>query len=155
MQRKYLTVNLTVDLSLKSRHLRLPLNLYLPGYLIHLTAELRLDGQIVANGGTFTMGDELVSNNALFDPARGWDFGEDNRPIAGEYIATHVDLQGVSTTQLQTMETRLSQTQTKLAKIQFAGLTKEDISGDMLYGAVLSYFAANQAAAQIALVLRA
>ncbi len=122
----------------------------LPGYLIRLTAELRLDGQIVANGGTFTMGDELVSNNALFDPARGWDFGEDNLPIAGEYIATHVDLQGVSAAQLQSLKDKLTATQANLQAQQFAGLNKEDISGDILYSAVLSYFASNQAASQIA-----
>ncbi|MFZ1319048.1 MAG: hypothetical protein WAQ56_07030, partial [Candidatus Nitrotoga sp.] len=122
----------------------------LPGYLIHLTAELRLDGQIVASGGTFTMGDELVASEGLFDPARGWDFADDTSPIAGEYIATHVDLQGISTAQLQTLKDRLASTQAKLTSAQYAGITKEEISGDILYSAALSYFAANQAASQIA-----
>jgi hypothetical protein len=122
----------------------------LPGYLIHLTAELRLDGQIVASGGTFTMGDELVASEGLFDPARGWDFADDTSPIAGEYIATHVDLQGISTAQLQSLKDRLASTQAKLTSAQYAGITKEDTSGDILYSAALSYFAANQAASQIA-----
>jgi hypothetical protein len=122
----------------------------LPGYLIHLTAELRLDGQLVASGGTFTMGQELTSSEALFDPTRGWNFGEDNQPIAGEYIATHVDLQGVSQAQLQTLKDRLTATQTKITAAQYTGITKEDISGDILYSTVLSYFAANQAATQVA-----
>ena len=122
----------------------------LPGYLIRLTPELRVDGQLTASGGSFTMGEELISNMALFDPARGWEYGEDNRPIAGEYIATHVDLQGVSQGQLQTLKNKLATTQAKLTIAQYTGITKEDISGDILYGAVLSYFAANQAAAQIA-----
>ncbi|MBL0038830.1 MAG: hypothetical protein IPP36_09895, partial [Nitrosomonadales bacterium] len=122
----------------------------LPGYLIHLTAELRLDGQIVASGGTFTMGDELVASEGLFDPARGWDFADDTSPIAGEYIATHLDLQGISTAQLQSLKDRLASTQAKLTSAQYAGITKEETSGDILYSAALSYFAANQAASQIA-----
>jgi hypothetical protein len=121
----------------------------LPGYLIHLTAELRLDGQLVASGGTFTMGQELTSSEALFDPVNGWNFGEDNQPIAGEYIATHVDLQGISTAQLQTLKDKLAATQTKLTAAQYTGLTKEDLSGDILYSAILSYFATSQAAAKV------
>ncbi len=122
----------------------------LPGYLIHLTAEMRVDGQIVASGGNFTMGQELVASAGVYDPVNGWSFGQDNQPIAGEYIATHVDLQGVSSAQLQTLKDKLTATQTKLATNQTTGLTKEDLSGDILYSAVLGYFAANQAASQVA-----
>ena len=122
----------------------------LPGYLIRLTPELRVDGQLTASGGSFTMGEELISNMALFDPARGWEYGEDNRPIAGEYIATHVDLQGISTAQIQTLKDKLTSTQSKLTAAQYVGLSKEDLSGDLLYSAILSYFASNQAAAQVA-----
>ncbi len=121
----------------------------LPGYLIHLIAEMRVDGQLVATGGNFTMGQELVSSMGLLDPVNGWSYGQDNQPIAGEYIATHVDLQGVSTAQLQSIQDKLVTTQTKITANQFAGLTKEDISGDILYSAVLSFFASNQAAAKI------
>jgi hypothetical protein len=121
----------------------------LPGYLIRLTAEFRVDGQVVATGGTFTMGQELISSAGLFDPATGWNYGEDNRPTAGEYIATHVDLQGVSTTQLQTIKDKLAATRAKMAAGQYTGITKEEISGDILYSTVLSYFAANQATSQI------
>jgi len=122
----------------------------LPGYLIHLTAELRVDGQLVASGGPFTMGDELVASEGLFDPATGWDYAGDTNPIAGEYIATHVDLQGVSTAQLRTLKDKIAATQAKLAANQLAGLAKENFTGDFLYSAVLSYFAANQAASYIA-----
>ncbi len=114
----------------------------LPGYLIHLTAELRLDGKLVATGGTFTMGEELTSSEGLFDPAAGWDYAEDTHPTAGEYIATHVDLQGVSPSQLVSIQTKMTQTQTSLQSLQFRG-DKDDLTGDLLYSAVLSYFAAN------------
>jgi len=121
----------------------------LPGYLIRLTAEMRVDGQVVATGGTFTMGEELVSSAGLFDPVNGWDFAEDNRPIAGEYIATHVDLQGVSTAQLQTLKDRMTATQAKLTAGQYTGISKEDLSGDILYSAVLDYFATSQASTEL------
>ena len=121
----------------------------LPGYLINLTAEFRVDGTVVASAGTFTMGQELVSSMGLFDPANGWSYGEDNKPTAGEYIATHVDLQGVSQTQIQGLKDKLVATKIKLETSQFAGLTKEDVTGDVLYGAILSWFAVNQVAAQI------
>ena len=109
---------------------------------------MRVDGQIVANGGTFTMGDELVASEGLFDPARGWDFADDTSPIAGEYIATHVDLQGISSTQLQILKTKLAQTQSNLQSLQFNG-TKDDLTGDILYSAVLSYFVASSITSNI------
>ncbi len=121
----------------------------LPGYLIHLSAEFRVDGQLVASGGNFTMGQELVSSAGVFDPVNGWSFGQDALPTAGEYIATHLDLQGVSQTQLQTLKDKLAATQAKLTTAQYTGITKEDIAGDMLYSTVLSYFATNQTASQI------
>ncbi len=121
----------------------------LPGYLIRVTPELRVDGAVVATGGTFTMGTELISSLALYEPSEGWNFGEDNRPVAGEYIATHVDYQGISSTQVQSLQGRLSSTKALLDSHHLDGLTKEEMTGDVLYAAVLNYFAANQAASEI------
>ena len=72
----------------------------LPGYLIKLTAELNLDGQTIASGGNFMLGEELVSSGGMYSPASGWQFGENARPVAGEYTAIGIDLQGVSPAQL-------------------------------------------------------
>jgi hypothetical protein len=94
--------------------------------------------------GTFTMGEDLIASEGLYDPSRGWDFADDTTPVAGEYIATHVDLQGVSSAQLQTLKNRMAQTQAKIVANQPIGLTKEDI-----YSAVLNYFATNQAASKL------
>jgi hypothetical protein len=117
----------------------------LPGYLINLTSELRVDGQIVATGGVFTMGTSMVSSTGLFDPNTGWNFGEDNQPIAGEYIATHVDEQGISTDRLQALMSKLAATKATLDANSLLGITKEELAGDILYSAVLLYFTANQA----------
>lgn len=113
----------------------------LPGYLIHLTAEMRVDGQVVSSGGTFTMGQELVSSAAVFDPVDGWTFGEDNKPIAGEYIATHVDLQGVGAAQVQAFLDKLISTKASFAANGLNNISMEELTGDSLYSAILSYFA--------------
>jgi len=121
----------------------------LPGYLIRVTPELRVDGALVAKGGSFTMGTELISSIGLYEPSEGWNFGEDNRPIAGEYIATHVDYQGVSPTQMQAIRGRLGTTKALLENHHLDGLTKEEMTGDVLYAAVLAYFVNNQAVSEI------
>jgi hypothetical protein len=89
----------------------------LPGYLIHLKAEIRVDGQIAAQGGNFTMGTELTSSLAL-NGTRGWEEGEANHPIAGEYTAIGLDLQGISPSQLAALKQKLEQTKAKLEQFQ-------------------------------------
>ena len=44
----------------------------LPGYLLRLVAELRIDGQRVATGGPFLMGQAMVSTQGFYDPLTGW-----------------------------------------------------------------------------------
>ena len=105
------------------------------------------------------MGDELVSSAGLFDSATGnWDYGEDNRPIAGEYIVTHVDLQGVSSAQLVSHMVQIDAIKAKFDQYQamqndpaiIAGLTKEDIFWELFYSGILSYFAKVNISDQIA-----
>ncbi|MFZ3173512.1 MAG: hypothetical protein WA146_01335, partial [Thiobacillus sp.] len=130
----------------------------LPGYLIHLKAELRVDGKIASEGGIFTMGQELTSTMALNAPGRGWSEGEPNHPIAGEYQAIGLDMQGISASQLAALKTRMEQTKARLEQFQanpsdstsIQGLTKEDISGDLLYAGILGYFASVDGSDQLA-----
>jgi len=130
----------------------------LPGYLINLKAELRVDGQIASEGGVFTLGQELASTMALNAPGSGWSEGEPNHPIAGEYQAIGLDLQGISASQLAALKARLEQTKAKLEQFQqnsndpspIESLTKEDISGDLLYAGILGYFASVDSSDQLA-----
>lgn len=122
----------------------------LPGYLIKLTAELNLDGQTIASGGNFMLGEELISSGGMYSPASGWQFGENARPVAGEYTAIGIDLQGVSPAQLTALKTRLTNTKTKLEAKDFAGLSKDDLAGDILHTAITSYFAATSASSKLA-----
>ena len=114
----------------------------LPGYLINLKAQLKLDGEIVAESGSFTMGQELSSTTGITRMTGGW-HNAHNKPIVGEFYAFGIDLQGISAKQLETVKTRMETVKTKLETQQFEGLTKDDIIGDMLYAGALSYFAAN------------
>lgn len=135
----------------------LPRNL--PGYLIRLVPELRVDNELVASGPAATMGTELIQNAAYFNAAFGqWEEGEDNRPSAGEYIATAMDLQGFATVPQSVFRARLENTRTRLDRIRanptdptpLQGLSKEDLAGDLLYGAIGVYFGAIDRMAQIA-----
>jgi len=113
-----------------------------PGYLIKLKAQLKLDGEIVAESGSFTMGQELSSTTGITRMTGGW-HSANNKPIAGEFYAFGIDLQGISAKQLESVKTRMETVKTKLETQQFEGLTKDGIIGDMLYAGALSYFAAN------------
>jgi hypothetical protein len=121
----------------------------LPGYLIHLVAELRVEGQVVASGGSFMMGQELVSTEGVYDPSNGWQFAEYNTPVAGEYRAIAIDAAGIAASQVQALQDRLTATKDALEMDALTGLTKEDVIGDMLYGTVLNYFAANDVVMQL------
>jgi len=113
-----------------------------PGYLIKLKAQLKLDGEIAAESGSFTMGQELSSTTGITRMTGGW-HNAHNKPIVGEFYAFGIDLQGISAKQLETVKTRMETVKTKLEAQQFEGLTKDGIIGDMLYAGALSYFAAN------------
>jgi hypothetical protein len=131
----------------------------LPGYLIRLKAEIRLDGQPVSQGGAVNMGSELRQTSAYYNPgSRQWEEGEANHPIAGEYHALGLDLAGVGAAQLDALKTRLQATKARLEQFQanpndptpIQALTKEDLSGDLLYSGILGYFASVDGSDQLA-----
>jgi hypothetical protein len=122
----------------------------LPGYLIQVKPELRVDGKAVATtNGAVIMGKELYATQGVTDPIRGSDDG-DFYPVAGEVHATAISGQGVAKDQLDNLKTKLTATQTKLQANSLTDLTGEDLSGDLLYSTILSYFAALESAGRIA-----
>jgi hypothetical protein len=84
----------------------------LPGYLINLNAQLKLDGEVVAESGSFTMGQELSSTTGITRLTGGW-HSANNKPIAGEFYAFGIDLQSISAKQLETVKTRMETVKTK------------------------------------------
>ncbi len=115
----------------------------LPGYLIKLKAELKIDGDIVHSADGFSMGQELYTTTKISRLNSGVWHTAKNKPIAGEFYAIAVDPQNISAKQLQTTKDRLEQTKTALENQQIEQVTKDELIGDMLHAAATSYFAAN------------
>lgn len=123
----------------------------LPGYLLHMKAEIRVDGQVIAQTAeSFTMGGDVKQSTQYFNPAYGtWEGGEDNDITVGEYNAIGIDLQGMGAQQLKSLQARMDATRAKLMQFQqnpgdatpINGLTKEDLTGDLVQTGILSYFA--------------
>jgi len=111
----------------------------LPAYLINLKPELRIDGTIVATGGTIGMG-EIEDFSITITPPTLSAQVVTNKVTAGEYNAVAFDITRISTEQLTTLKSKLEQTKTKLESQDFTGLTDQDILSDMLYTTVVCYF---------------
>ncbi|MFP1678351.1 transglutaminase domain-containing protein [Alloalcanivorax sp. C16-2] len=115
----------------------------LPGHLINLKARFSIGSETVANPEQeLAMGSGLASEMGYWQPGRGWDTSE-NKPIAGEFRALALDLQGISGPAAEKLQTDLETTQAKLEDEEYSGLTKQQLVGDMLYSTILSYFALN------------
>ena len=125
------------------------------GYLIKLSPEITLNGQLLNNPSTasFMMGQQVKTKMGFISP------NDKQQPLvnklieAGEYHALGIDLQGLSQQQLTTLKTQLESTKAKLEsqdQAQLATLTKHDLTGALLQVGVQSYFALNDVQDKIA-----
>ena len=124
----------------------------LPGYLINLTAEFTIDGEVQDSANAGTMGTTLYETMGVYSPAKGWHRSV-NHPIAGEYRAMALDLQGSSPEQAERLQQELEQTKAILEtgdELQLATLTKHQVVGDLLGSTIFSYFALNNVQDEIA-----
>jgi transglutaminase-like putative cysteine protease len=123
----------------------------LPAYSIYVTPELRIEGQVVARGGSFTLGQELLGEGAFTQlyNLNDWDITTEAH-VSGQASALGISLQGISTSQLTTLKDRLESTKTKLEANNVTGLTGEHLSGDLLTATVWSYFATVESFGRIA-----
>ncbi|MCY4045688.1 MAG: transglutaminase-like domain-containing protein [Cellvibrionales bacterium] len=124
----------------------------IPGYLIGLTAEFLQDGETLFEASAGNMGTELIESMQMYAPNFGWSAPAINHPIAGEYRAIGLDLQGANPEDAAKLNARMQATQAKLESAdaaQLATLTKHELVGDMLYATVYSYFALNDLQDQI------
>ncbi len=124
----------------------------LPGYLINLKAEFSIGEKVVATANVGTMGTELHEKLGYFDPRFGWDLSS-NKPIAGEYQAIGLDLQGTSPEYAARLQADLASTKAKLEsgdEAKLDDLTKQALVGGMLESTIFSYFAMNNIQDEIA-----
>ncbi|MFZ6723599.1 transglutaminase-like domain-containing protein [Undibacterium sp. Ji49W] len=122
----------------------------LPGYLLNMKAEIRVDGQVVAQTvQSFTMGSSVKQSNQYFNPASGtWVGGDDADITVGEYDAIGLDLQGTTFDMLKKHQEKLSDTSSKLTQYRqnpndtssIRNLTKDDLTGDVVQSGILGYF---------------
>lgn len=73
-----------------------------------------------------------------------------NQPVAGEYRAVALDLQGISAQQAAAVQAELETTRLQLEAEDYTGLTKKHLTGNLLYSTILSYFALNNIQSEIA-----
>jgi len=112
----------------------------LPAYLINLKPELRIDGQVVATGAPIGFGGTNIFTMTFSDPSYG-SSQIVNYIDAGVYQAIGLNLGRISQDQLAAIKARLDATNSKLQNQDLAGLTKDDLIGDLLYATALAYHA--------------
>tara|TARA_R110001606_G_scaffold83958_5_gene191355 strand:- start:50836 stop:53940 length:3105 start_codon:yes stop_codon:yes gene_type:complete len=121
-----------------------------PGYLIHLTPEFSLDGNIIAAPqSSMAMGGSLLSEMGYWQPGRGWNTTQ-NTPVAGEYRAIALDLQGISPTHANRLKQQAESVRQRLETGDYASFTKPELVGALLYSTILGYFAINDAQDKVA-----
>jgi Transglutaminase-like superfamily len=112
----------------------------LPAYLINVKPELRIDGQVVATGAPVGLGGTNIFTMTFSDPSYG-SSQVVNYIDAGVYQAIGLNLGRISQNQLTNLKSKMEATKTKLQNKDFAGLTKDDLLGDLLYTTALAYHA--------------
>jgi len=113
----------------------------LPAYLIRVVAQLKVEGQVVASGGSYPLGQELVGVGGFtrYDLS-DWDLSTDGTIISGQTSAIGLSLQGISGDQMARLKARLESTKAKLEAKDVTGLTGDLIIGDFLTATVWGYF---------------
>ena len=121
----------------------------LPASSINMVGELTIDGQVVHSTGSMTLGAALKTRLGFQPPQGSYQFSE-NDLDAGQYQAIGIDMQGVSPTQLESLQSKLENTQTQIEADNTDGLTKHDVAGDLLQGGIQGYLAMTYATNRIA-----
>ncbi len=124
----------------------------IPGYLVNLTAQLSMNGQVLESAGVFQLGEVLKMEQTLFQPGKGWLNTTMNTVAAGEYHALSVVGQQVSEQQLVAAKVRLEALKLRLEQAQqlddknlLEGIDRHGLTGEFLQLGMLNYFAMKEA----------
>ncbi|WP_225911535.1 transglutaminase domain-containing protein [Desulfuromonas versatilis] len=112
----------------------------LPAYLINVKPELRIDGQLLATGAALGLGGTNIFTMTFFDPAYGAS-QITNYIDAGVFQSIGLNLGRISPHQLTALKASLEAIKAKLEGQNFAGLTKDELVGDLLYATTIAYHA--------------
>jgi len=113
-------------------------------FYINVKPQLKVNGQVLLELGETSLGEEYTIKQILYTPTRTNTFGQPRLLISGGYYAVNTIVQSVSVEKLKALQDKIKQTQETLQssnQTQIDSLTREDIMGDMVYAATLSYYA--------------
>lgn len=115
----------------------------IPSY-IHVKPQLKLNGEVIQELGETALGETYTLKQTLYKPTQTFPFAQPREMISGGYYAVNTIVQSVSAEKLRALQEKIKETQNILAsndQTQLSALTREDIMGDMVYAATLSYYA--------------
>lgn len=129
----------------------------LPGYLIHMTAVLSVNGTPVAQGGNFLLGQTVIGRSGIYDPAeKTWSDAADANYLAGDAIGIAIDYSGVTKKIVSDQLAPAQAIKSTLASTSGASFDPEALIGSELGATALTYFgmtdgfsAASQRAANV------
>jgi hypothetical protein len=111
----------------------------LPAYLIKLTPELRIGGELVATGTEVTMGTQQPFDMIMNSPSFGATLVT-NQLTCGTYNAIELNLGSVSAAQAYASVERAKLLKAKLGKQDLTGISKDDVLGEFLHAHGLAYW---------------
>lgn len=115
----------------------------MPGYLVRLTPELKIDSEVLDGANSVVFGSEVNHVFELYSPSFGWS-RTDATGVAGEYRAVGVDPQGIAPHQLEDLKDSVDEVRNLSSLIDSPKpLTKHDLLGNMMQSNIQSYFAMN------------
>ncbi|WP_304439199.1 transglutaminase domain-containing protein, partial [Oleiphilus sp. HI0117] len=121
----------------------------LPAGAIQMIGELTVDGEVVHSTPAIALGESLKTRLGFAPAQQSFKFTENN-VVAGQYQAIGIDMQGISPTQLEDLQTKLENTQAQLEADNSASLTKHDVVGNIIQAGVQGYLAMTYATDRIA-----
>ena len=116
----------------------------LPGYLIQLVPQWTVDGEVVSEGPSFSMGTEIERRTSVWSPNQGWQL-RDGLVTAGEYHAVGLNMQGMAAQDLKGLRASMEAANAQLEAGDFRDVSKHDAVGGLLQSTVSAYMAFNDA----------
>lgn len=116
-----------------------------PAYQIQVAAKLKIDNEVVASVGSFSLAAPLLGEGGFTSmDLADWDLSTD-LVTAGEASVLGVSLQGISTSQMTKLAAALQVTNDKLQNNDAATLTEDRLVQDSLTSIIWGYFSAVEA----------
>ncbi len=125
------------------------LPLQIPAYLVRVKAELRLNGQLLASGGSWALGETLALQTTLGAAGGALASSGNSTLVAGELHAWAINPQGYGEGGAEAAAQRLNALKARIDTNQLAGLARHDAAGDTLAGLATAYAAGLDASAKL------